>query len=115
MSSTSKRGPGVQPNLVITAAFILLSTTPAALAAGDAAAGKRLAQQSCSSCHQVEASATARDTAPPFPAIATKSGKDLGWVRAWLSNPHPPMQGIDLTRQQTDDIVAYLQSLAPKQ
>lgn len=114
MSSTSKRGPGVRPNLVITAAFVLLSTTSAALAAGNAAAGKRLAQQSCSSCHQVEASGTARDTAPPFPALATKVGKDAGWVRAWLNDPHPPMQGIDLSRRQIDDIVAYLQSLAPK-
>lgn len=104
----------MRPNLVLTTAFVLLSTTSATLAAGDAAAGKRLAEQSCSSCHQVEAGATARDTAPPFPALAAKGDKDLGWVRAWLSNPHPPMQGIDLTRQQTDDIVAYLQSLAPK-
>jgi mono/diheme cytochrome c family protein len=88
--------------------------TSAALAAGDAAAGKLLAERSCASCHQVEASGTARDTAPPFPALAAKGNKDMGWVRAWLSNPHPPMQGIDLSRQQTDDIVAYLQSLAPK-
>jgi len=105
----------VRPNLAFTAAVILISTSSAAVAAGDAAAGKRLAERSCASCHQVEASGTARDTAPPFQAIAAKSGKDAGWVRAWLSNPHPPMQGIDLSRQQTDDIVAYLQSLAPKQ
>ena len=104
----------MRPNLAFTAAVILISTSSAALAAGDAAAGKRLAEQSCASCHQVEPSSTARDTAPPFQAIAAKSGNDPGWVRAWLSNPHPPMQGIDLSRQQTDDIVAYLQSLAPK-
>ncbi|HTZ79544.1 MAG TPA: cytochrome c [Stellaceae bacterium] len=101
-------------NLALTAAAVLISTTPLAFAAGDAAAGKQLAERSCASCHQVEPSGTARDTAPPFPALAKKGGKDLGWARAWLANPHPPMQGIDLSRQQTDDIIAYLQSLAPK-
>jgi hypothetical protein len=39
----------------------------------------------------------------------------LGWVRTWFTNPHLPMKGISLSRQQVDRIVAYLQSLATKQ
>jgi mono/diheme cytochrome c family protein len=92
------------------AALAALST--AASAAGGGAAGKRLAQQWCASCHQVEPSAPAKDVAPPFASLGVQKGKDPGWIRAWLANPHPPMQGINLSRQQIDDIVAYLQSLA---
>jgi len=96
-----------------TVVIALLATSSTASAAGSAEAGKRLAQQWCASCHQVEPNAPAKDTAPPFASLGVEKGKDPGWIRAWLANPHPPMQGINLSRQQIDDIVAYLQSLAP--
>lgn len=90
----------------------LLAATATASAEGSAAAGKRLAQRWCANCHQIEPSAPAKDVAPPFASLGVQKGKDPGWVRAWLANPHPPMQGINLSRQQIDDIVVYLQSLA---
>jgi len=96
-----------------TVMIALLATSSTALAEGSAEAGKRLAQQWCASCHQVEPSAPAKDTAPPFASLGVEKGKDPGWIRAWLANPHPPMQGINLSRRQIDDVVAYLQSLAP--
>jgi len=92
---------------------VFLAAGSIASAQGSADAGKRLAQQWCSSCHQVEPSAPAKDVAPPFASLGVEKGKDPGWIRAWLANPHPPMQGINLSRRQIDDIVAYLQSLAP--
>jgi mono/diheme cytochrome c family protein len=98
-----------------TVLMALLAASSAASAQGSAEAGKRLAQQWCASCHQVEPNAPAKDVAPPFASLGVEKGKDPGWVRAWLANPHPPMQGINLSRQQIDDIVAYLQSLAPAQ
>jgi mono/diheme cytochrome c family protein len=91
---------------------LIVASTPV-LAEGNAPAGKRLSQRWCASCHQVEPKGPAKDTAPPFAALGVQKGKDPGWIRAWLVNPHPPMQGINLSRQQIDDIVAYLQSLAP--
>ncbi len=91
----------------------LASATAATSAEGSAAAGKRLAQRWCASCHQVEPRAPAKDVAPPFASLGVQKGKDPGWVRAWLASPHPPMEGISLSRRQTDDIVAYLRSLAP--
>jgi mono/diheme cytochrome c family protein len=97
--------------LIASALIALLSASATASAEGSAEAGKRLAQQWCASCHQVEPSAPAKDVAPPFTSLGVKKGKDPGWVRAWLANPHPPMQGINLSRQQIDDVVAYLQSL----
>jgi len=97
----------------VTAIAVSLAASPTSLAQGSADAGKRLAQQWCSSCHQVEPTAPAKDVAPPFASLGVQKDKDPGWIRAWLTNPHPPMQGINLSRQQIDDIVAYLQKLAP--
>ena len=95
------------------AAFIaLLAANPSASSEGSAEAGKGLAQRWCASCHQVEPGAPAKDVAPPFASLGVQRGKDPGWIRAWLANPHPPMQGISLSRRQIDDIIAYLQSLA---
>jgi mono/diheme cytochrome c family protein len=87
---------------------------PQARAAGDAAKGHALAQRWCSSCHLVDESGQAPDTAPPFSIIARRHGPNRDWVRAWLAAPHPPMPNFDLTRQQIDDVVAYLDSLTKK-
>ncbi|HMK68317.1 MAG TPA: cytochrome c [Stellaceae bacterium] len=83
-------------------------------AAGNAQYGRTIAQNRCSSCHVVEPNQKGGDTAPPFAEIARKHANDMSWVRTWLTDPHPPMQGIALSREEIDDIVAFLQSL-PKQ
>ncbi|HEX7970589.1 MAG TPA: c-type cytochrome [Stellaceae bacterium] len=85
--------------------------TPAS-AAGNAQAGHALAQVWCSSCHMVDTSGQGRDTAPPFADIAKRRTADRAWLRAWLISPHPPMPNFNLSRQEIDDIVAYLDSLA---
>ncbi|HVM78315.1 MAG TPA: cytochrome c [Stellaceae bacterium] len=85
-----------------------------ARAAGNADYGRAIAQNRCSSCHVVEPNLKGGDAAPPFAEIARKHGNDTTWVRSWLTSPHPPMQGIALSREEIDDIVAYLGSL-PKQ
>lgn len=87
---------------------------PAAAVAGDAAAGAAMAQQWCSGCHVVDGARRGSDTAPSFDAIARRTRSDKDWVRAWLIQPHPPMPNLNLTRQEIDDIVAYLESLPTK-
>jgi mono/diheme cytochrome c family protein len=96
------------------AACALLIGAVAAHAAGDAAAGHALARHWCAGCHIVDDSGRGSDAAPTFAAIARRGARDTAWVRAWLAAPHPPMPNVDLTRPQTDDIVAYLESLAPR-
>ena len=107
----------MRANLAFAVATViaLLTASPIASAEGSAEAGRRLAQRWCASCHQVEPGAPAKDIAPPFASLGVQRGKDPGWIRAWLANPHPPMQGINLSRQQIDDVVAYLQSLSRAQ
>lgn len=92
-------------------ALIVLSATTVH-AAGDPARGQALANIWCASCHLVDPNGTGKDTAPPFPKIAKQGLPDQDEARAFITAPHPPMPNFDLTREQIDDIVAYLNSLA---
>lgn len=76
--------------------------------------GRRLAKAWCSGCHSVESTDQASDAAPTFASIAKSGGEDGAWLRAWLSAPHPAMPDMTLTREEIDDIVAYLSALKPK-
>jgi cytochrome c len=83
----------------------------AAAVAGNAEAGRQLVMRSCSSCHATEAAATATDGAPPFSAVAKTNKERPAWIRGWLMEPHPPMPNISLSREQINDIIAYLGTL----
>lgn len=76
---------------------------------GDPAMGERLAERWCLSCHSAQARGA--DTAPPLPQLMRGRSEDEARLRGWLAAPHPPMRGIDLSRQQTDDIIAWLRKL----
>jgi cytochrome c len=87
--------------------------TPAAQAA-DAAEGKKLAIKICSNCHVVgdgNKPKGSADAIPSFPAMANNPKYNENRLRAWLFDPHPPMPNIQLTKTETDDIVAYILSL----
>ncbi|MGQ0675984.1 MAG: c-type cytochrome [Rhodospirillales bacterium] len=96
--------------LAAAAAAALLAGCNPALAAGDAAAGKRTADVWCVGCHLVggEQKAGLADV-PPFPTIARE--KTPGAIRAFLFNPHPPMPQFRLTTKDIDDLVAFIESL----
>lgn len=98
-------------------AVVVFGVTVACLAANPslaqtrAEAGHYLAQQWCSSCHQVEPEGRATDTAPPFVSLANERPADLAWVRTRLQLPRYPMAGINLSRDQIEDIIAYFAAL----
>ena len=98
------------PLLVATASLI----GPGAALATDPAAGLRLARHWCSSCHLVEPGVKTSDAAPPFPAVGRDPTSTPEKLHAWLANPHPPMPNLTLSRQQEDDIIAYILSFKPK-
>ncbi len=81
-------------------------------AAGNADRGKVLARVWCANCHIVDPEGTGTDGAPPFPLVAQKGAPEQREARAFLNAPHPPMPNFNLAREQIDDIVAYLNSLA---
>lgn len=81
--------------------------------AGNAEEGRKIAESWCVSCHTVSGAAGARDAAPPFAVIARNPAYDRDRLLQVLSDPHPPMPKIHLSRKQLDDIIAYLGSLRP--
>ncbi len=83
----------------------------ASAASAEPAEGLRLVRQWCTSCHIVAPGTGGSDAAPPFQTIANDPNVTEGGLRAWLANPHPPMPRFDLTRAETDAIIAYIRSL----
>ena len=76
------------------------------------AKGHKLAQQWCTGCHIIEPGTTsASDVAPPFPKIAQDKRLTADQLRVWLANPHPPMPNLSLTREEIENLVAYIGSL----
>lgn len=84
-----------------------LQSAATAHAAGDAQQGRQLAQQWCAGCH-----ATAQggaDVAPPLQALAR--GRNGQFLFGWLTEPHPPMPQLSLSRREIADLIAYLNGL----
>lgn len=79
---------------------------------GDAEVGRRLTQNWCTTCHVVDKEGHGADVGPALPALLGDGQRTSDEIRGWLADPHPPMPNFDLTRQEIEDIVAYLESLA---
>jgi mono/diheme cytochrome c family protein len=93
-------------------AALIMTLAPAGIAqAADAANGGRIAERWCSGCHVATPGGAGTDAVPALETIARNRQGDAGWMREWLSNPHPPMPNPNLTRTEIDDVVAYLESL----
>lgn len=84
----------------------------AASAQGDPEVGRALALQWCTSCHVVDLEGHGTDAAPPLPWLVQEELRTPDELRGWLAAPHPPMPDLALTRQEIEDVVAYLASLA---
>jgi len=83
-----------------------------ACAQGDAASGRQLTGTWCTACHVVDVDGHGADVGPALPALLGDGQRTPDEIRGWLADPHPPMPNFDLSRQEIEDIVAYLQSLA---
>ena len=94
---------------VIAASFIAGASLPAH--AQDAERGRMLAREWCGSCHVTETGGTGSDVAPPFATIAKDPSTTPDSLHRWLVAPHPPMPDLKLSRDEEDDILAYLLSL----
>lgn len=82
-------------------------------AAGDAVTGKAIAQRGCVSCHLIEGG-TSGDAAPPFAALARDPSLTPDHLAAFLTRPHGGMDGMTFTRQEIDDLLAYIDALRPR-
>ncbi len=110
----------MRPAILAFAAALSLPAAPAALAQGQAVlgdpeAGARLAGEVCAGCHAVApGERTSPDaTATPFATIAETPGMTARAITVWLTTFHPErtMPAIVLTRDEREDIIAYIRSL----
>jgi mono/diheme cytochrome c family protein len=98
--------------LIAIAAFIVFSAAAPALAAPpDAEQGEKIARRWCAACHVVAADQKqASADVPSFFDIAKR--KTTGDLTSFLTDPHPKMPNMNLSRQEIGDITAYIGSLA---
>ena len=103
--------------ILVLACMAACTAAPALAAAGNVQAGQEIVMRTCSLCHAPGNAKTASDVAPPLSYIARHQKENPGWIHAWLTSPHPPMPGIMLSRNEIDNIMAYLATLptAPQQ
>lgn len=101
-----------------TTALVLLgmaAATPALAQAepGDAQAGQRLASTWCANCHRIAPGGPgpSTDAAPAFRSIARMPSTTSMSLRAFLQSPHANMPDYRLSREQLDDLVAYILTL----
>jgi len=82
---------------------------------GDPAAGLEYARAVCTDCHVVEPAQTNAVFihSLSFEQIAADARFTAIGLRAFLQTPHDLMPDYILTREQTDDLVAYILSLKP--
>ena len=98
--------------LLALAALLLAARPAAAQAVGDVRTGQRLAASWCSACHITgrDMPGPASDPAPSFVAIAAMPSTTAMSLRVFLQTPHRVMPDYNLTRRETDDLVAYILS-----
>jgi len=82
-----------------------------ALAQGDPAAGRDIVRSWCTACHVVDREGTGADAGPALPTLLASKQRSADEIRGWLADPHPPMPNLNLSRQEIEDILAYLESL----
>ena len=84
-----------------------------AACAGDAEAGRNLAQARCAPCHSVgQWQGEVMAQAPPFVVIARKFPAGTADLVVALRGPHR-MMNFRPTQGEADDIAAYIRSLVP--
>ncbi len=91
-------------------ACLVLSALPLGAFAADATQGEVIAKRWCAACHLVAPDQTrANSDAPSFAAIAQR--KKSSQLTTFLTDPHPKMPDMNLTRSEIADIVAYIGTL----
>jgi len=80
---------------------------------GDSIAGRQLAERWCSSCHVVGPGSEqgSSNGAPTFAAVARMKSTTPLSLRAFLLTPHARMPDLHLTRDEIDDLAAYILAL----
>ena len=107
----------IRPPLTLILALGLMAISASGLAhaqeVGDPVEGKRIAANTCSSCHQIDVHLhdSTSDPIPSFQAIAAMPSTTMLAISVFLRTSHNVMPNIRLTENQITDISAYILSL----
>jgi mono/diheme cytochrome c family protein len=94
--------------ILFVAAVLSCAPTSSARSAGDAEAGRQIAATWCAPCHAALGQGPTSDIAPAFGWIV--ENRSVAGIAGFLAEPHGRMPNIQLSRQQIDDLVAYIES-----
>lgn len=84
------------------------------LAPADVANGRAIAERWCSACHVVSATQQrAQDSTPTFASIARRGDLNDERLTGFLTDPHPQMPNLSLSRRDMVDLIGYIRTLAP--
>ena len=78
---------------------------------GDPLLGEAIAKRWCADCHTLGDGPTASDQAPGFRAIARGPRGTPELIRAFLTQPHAPMPQMQLSRNEIENLIAYIRQL----
>lgn len=80
---------------------------------GDVGRGQELARKICAGCHRVEKGQESHkaSSAKAFQDIATNPARTEMSLRVFLRTPHRKMPNLILTEDDTDNVIAYIESL----
>jgi len=114
-----KSALGRATNAALPLALLLWIAWPAGAGAqelGDIAAGRRLSQTWCSSCHLVapDVDRAVSNGVPTFVGVARDPSVTALSLRVFLQTPHAGMPDLHLSRSEVDDLAAYVLSLRSK-
>ena len=91
--------------------FIVANFGAQSVSAAEAEKGKRIAQSQCAPCHiVVPMQRRELSNSPPFDQIARKNDLNPAMLAYLILSPHPRMN-MGLSREEADDLAAYITSL----
>lgn len=96
----------------ISVMLVVLASASQVAQAADADNGLRLAERWCASCHIVSTTQSkGGDGVPSFASIAQRADFSVERLAFFLLDPHPIMPSMSLTRNEAQDIAAYIARL----
>ncbi len=99
------------PFAFLSASLLIVGNFAAPVSAADAAKGKRIAQSRCAPCHiVVPMQRQELSNSPPFDQIARTNDLSPEMLAYLILSPHPRMN-MSLSREEADDLSAYIISL----
>jgi mono/diheme cytochrome c family protein len=105
--------------LVVTATCLIASLVFSCAAPAqsvDLSVGRRLAETTCSACHQIDAASpqSPNPDAPSFVEISRMTSMTALAIKVFLRTSHPTMPNFILSPEEIDSVAAYIVSLAGK-